>query len=180
MCLIWRERENENWWDLRVFCLGPPKKKKYSPNGEKMGEKRWDYHFRQIWPHVLAFFFWLLFVILSSSLFFPLPPPLPLFLLFLLLLRPFHPLCNLIQLLSLSFSTKLSPKRQSLFFLFFFFYIYIYVLGDFFILLFSLICFGFLYFFLSEMSSIHNFFFLISNRSIYTNSIFFPPIFFST
>lgn len=127
---------------------------------------------------LFSFGFCLLFYLLLFS--FLSPPPLPLFLLFLLLLRPFHPLCNLIQLLSLSFSTKLSPKRQSLFFLFFFFYIYIYVLGDFFILLFSLICFGFLYFFLSEMSSIHNFFFLISNRSIYTNSIFFPPIFFST
>ena len=115
MCLIWRERRKENWSDLGVFYPGPLKK--ISPNREKMGEKRWDYHFGKIWPHVLAFF-----LLACVCVFYPHPPLL------------FHPLCNLIPLLSLSFWTKLSPRQQSLFFFFFFFflifiniYIYIYI-----------------------------------------------------
>ena len=72
MCLIWRERRKENWSDLGVFYPGPLKK--ISPNREKMGEKRWDYHFGKIWPHVLAFFFWLVSVFF---IFFPPPPPPP-------------------------------------------------------------------------------------------------------
>lgn len=70
MCLIWRERRKENWSDLGVFYPGPLKK--ISPNREKMGAKRWDYHFGKIWPHVLAFFFWLVSVFF---IFFPPPPP---------------------------------------------------------------------------------------------------------
>lgn len=127
---------------------------------------------------LFSFGFCLLFYLLLFS--FLSPPPSLFFFFFFFFSFHFIPYATSYSFCLFHFrqNCPLSNSLSSSFF--FFFYIYIYVLGDFFILLFSLICFGFLYFFLSEMSSIHNFFFLISNRIIYTYSIFFPPIFFST
>ena len=108
--------------------------------GEKMGEKMWEYHFRKISPHILAFFFFsfyfffllafVCFIFSFSSLsFFLLPSS----------MQPY------IAFVSFTLD-KTVPLATISLLLFYLFILYIYMFWVFFILLFSLICFGFLHF----------------------------------